>query len=114
MLCRPTKVAAASCQAFDPVSSHFGEGTSMETPPGVEGLRSGGHGEDGRDRRDASALRIFVKAFAMSPPFRRIGAPRGLKSAQGSGARNRQCSKGGLLRNWAMFARLVGRPPAGR
>src|SRR3974390_1752150 len=37
MLWSPTKVAAASCQAFDPVSSHLGDGTSMKTPPFVEG-----------------------------------------------------------------------------
>src|SRR3984893_5147375 len=28
MLCRPTKVAAANCQALFPVSSHCGDGTS--------------------------------------------------------------------------------------
>src|SRR5215472_3865007 len=27
MLCRPTKVAAANCQALSPVSSHCGDGT---------------------------------------------------------------------------------------
>src|ERR1700689_3462796 len=33
MLCRPTNVAAANCQALSPVSSHFGDGTSMDLPP---------------------------------------------------------------------------------
>src|SRR6516225_571840 len=33
MLCKPTKVAAANCQALSPVSSHCGDGTSaMESP----------------------------------------------------------------------------------
>src|SRR5580704_13941228 len=32
MLCRPTKVAAANCQALLPVSSHLGEGTSIDLP----------------------------------------------------------------------------------
>src|ERR1700730_17251347 len=32
MLCRPTKVAAANCQALFPVSSHLGEGTSIDLP----------------------------------------------------------------------------------
>jgi hypothetical protein len=30
MLCNATKVAAANCHALSPVSSHFGEGTSMK------------------------------------------------------------------------------------
>src|SRR5579862_9343898 len=29
MLCRPTNVAAAICQALEPVSSHFGDGTNI-------------------------------------------------------------------------------------
>src|SRR5271156_2319671 len=33
MLCRPTKVAAASCQALSPVSSHCGDGTSAMVIP---------------------------------------------------------------------------------
>jgi len=32
MLCRPTNVAAASCQALSPVLSHCGEGTSTVLP----------------------------------------------------------------------------------
>jgi hypothetical protein len=32
MLCRPTNVAAANCHALEPVSSHFGDGTSMDPP----------------------------------------------------------------------------------
>src|SRR5579871_6305308 len=32
MLCRETKVAAAICQALLPVSSHFGDGKSMDSP----------------------------------------------------------------------------------
>src|SRR6266446_4660847 len=32
MLCSPTKVAAANCQALLPVSSHLGEGTSIDLP----------------------------------------------------------------------------------
>src|SRR5215467_14297953 len=32
MLCRATKVAAAICQALEPESSHFGDGTSMDPP----------------------------------------------------------------------------------
>src|ERR1700733_2959657 len=30
MLCRPTNVAAANCQALLPLSSHFGEGTNID------------------------------------------------------------------------------------
>src|SRR5262249_16288241 len=33
MLCRPTKVAAASCQALFPVSSHCGDATSAISFP---------------------------------------------------------------------------------
>src|ERR1700733_4766311 len=37
MLCRPTNVAAASCHALLPVSSHCGEGASaIERPPFYE------------------------------------------------------------------------------
>src|SRR5438309_10267606 len=32
MLCSPTNVAAANCQALLPVSSHLGEGTSIDLP----------------------------------------------------------------------------------
>src|SRR5271157_5276829 len=33
MLCRPTNVAAASCHALFPESSHFGDGTSIDLSP---------------------------------------------------------------------------------
>jgi hypothetical protein len=33
MLCKPTNVAAASCHALFPVSSHCGEGTSAMNDP---------------------------------------------------------------------------------
>src|SRR3974390_1199840 len=39
MLCRPTKVAAANCQALSPVSSHCGEGTSAITIPPYRQVR---------------------------------------------------------------------------
>src|SRR6516225_8518855 len=38
-LCRPTKVAAANCQALSPVSSHCGEGTSAITIPSYRQVR---------------------------------------------------------------------------
>src|SRR6516225_12306048 len=38
-LCRPTKVAAANCQALSPVSSHCGEGTSAITIPPYRQVR---------------------------------------------------------------------------
>src|SRR6266480_778335 len=33
MLCRPTNVAAASCHALLPESSHLGDGTSIDVSP---------------------------------------------------------------------------------
>src|SRR5262249_1341785 len=41
MLCRPTKVAAANCQALSPVSSHCGDGTSAMCLPPIMPLERG-------------------------------------------------------------------------
>src|SRR5580704_14697806 len=45
MLCSPTNVAAANCQALSPVSSHCGDGTSaMCLPPVMPLVRGTAHG----------------------------------------------------------------------